>query len=47
LRRLNELLKDLGVAAKEIGNGELSNKFSEAETKVNRGIVVAASLYVM
>ena len=46
-RRLHELLKDLSTAAKEIGNNELSTKFMEASDKVNRGIVVAASLYVL
>lgn len=46
-RRLHELLKDLSTSAREIGNGELSTKFSEASDKVNRGIVVAASLYVL
>jgi superfamily II RNA helicase len=44
---LTELLKDLSLAAREIGNGELSAKFAEAGEKVNRGIVVAASLYVL
>jgi ATP-dependent RNA helicase DOB1 len=47
LRRLTELLKDLSLAAREIGNGELSAKFMEASDKVNRGMVVAASLYVL
>lgn len=47
LRRLHELLRDMSTAAREIGNAELSARFTEASEKVNRGIVVAASLYVL
>lgn len=46
LRRLDELLKQLGNAAKSIGNLQLEEKFEEASKTLKRGIVFAASLYV-
>lgn len=46
MRRLEELLKELGSAAKAIGNSELENKFSQAITKLHRDIVFANSLYL-
>ncbi|KAJ6251246.1 exosome RNA helicase mtr4 [Anaeramoeba flamelloides] len=45
-RRLEELLKQLSVAAKNIGNSELERKFSEATTLMKRDIVFASSLYL-
>lgn len=46
LRRLEELLRELGSAAKAIGNTELENKFADGTTKIKRDIVFAASLYL-
>eukprot|EP00744_Colponema_vietnamica_P010658 GILI01015046.1.p1 GENE.GILI01015046.1~~GILI01015046.1.p1 ORF type:complete len:504 (-),score=165.34 GILI01015046.1:161-1618(-) len=45
-RRLEELLRQLAVAAKTIGNTELEQKFEEGIKKIKRGIVFAASLYL-
>lgn len=46
MRRLEELLRQLSVAAKSIGNSELENKFAEGINKLKRDIVFAASLYL-
>ena len=46
LRRLEELLRQSGTAAGAIGNVELKDKFELGATKLRRGIVFAASLYV-
>jgi len=46
LRRLDELVSQLSEAAKIINNQELSEKFSEAQGQLKRGIVFAASLYL-
>eukprot|EP01083_Nonionella_stella_P263528 895114_1 len=46
LRRLHELVLNLVEAAKEIGNSELEEKFTDAITAMKRGIVFAASLYL-
>jgi ATP-dependent RNA helicase DOB1 len=46
IRRLEELLRQMCVAAKSIGNTELENKFSEGISKIHRDIVFAASLYL-
>ena len=45
MRRLEELLRELGMASKAIGNTELEAKFNEAITKIRRDIVFAVSLY--
>eukprot|EP00698_Gefionella_okellyi_P004389 TRINITY_DN14051_c0_g1_i1.p1 TRINITY_DN14051_c0_g1~~TRINITY_DN14051_c0_g1_i1.p1 ORF type:complete len:1036 (-),score=267.67 TRINITY_DN14051_c0_g1_i1:35-2956(-) len=45
-RRLEELLRQLGSAAKSIGNSDLENKFAISITKIKRDIVFAASLYL-
>lgn len=46
MRRLEELLRQMIQAAKNIGNTELENKFSEAIKLLKRDIVFAASLYL-
>ena len=46
LRRLEELLRQLAAAATAIGNSELTRVFSEGSTRIRRGVVFAASLYL-
>jgi len=46
LRRLEELLRQMVQASKNIGNAELENKFSDAIKLLKRDIVFAASLYL-
>lgn len=46
MRRLEEILRQLTQAAKNIGNTDLENKFSEAIKILKRDIVFAASLYL-
>lgn len=46
MRRLEEILRQLLQAAKNIGNTDLENKFSEAIKLLKRDIVFAASLYL-
>ncbi|XP_052757560.1 exosome RNA helicase MTR4 [Galleria mellonella] len=46
MRRLEEMLRQLCQAAKNIGNTDLENKFSEAIKLLKRDIVFAASLYM-
>ena len=46
MRRLEELLRQMVQAAKNIGNTELENKFAEAIKLLKRDIVFAASLYL-
>lgn len=46
MRGIDEILKQLYKAAKNIGNSDLEVKFSEAIKKLKRGIVFAASLYL-
>jgi ATP-dependent RNA helicase DOB1 len=46
LRRLEELLRQMVCAAKQIGNVELEKKFTEGITLIKRDIVFAASLYL-
>lgn len=46
IRRLEELVRELTLAAKIIGNQELEEKLSEGRAKLKRGIVFAASLYL-
>jgi ATP-dependent RNA helicase DOB1 len=46
MRRLEELLRQMCQAAKNLGNSELENKFSEAIRMIKRDIVFAASLYL-
>ena len=46
MRRLEELLRQMIQAAKNIGNTELENKFSESIKMLKRDIVFAASLYL-
>ncbi|XP_046629808.1 exosome RNA helicase MTR4 [Neodiprion virginianus] len=46
MRRLEEILRQLCQAAKNIGNSDLENKFSEGIKVIKRDIVFAASLYL-
>jgi len=46
MRLLEELLRQMVQASKNIGNTELENKFSEAIKLLKRDIVFAASLYL-
>ncbi|KAG6499426.1 DExH-box ATP-dependent RNA helicase DExH9-like [Zingiber officinale] len=46
IRRLEELLQQLILASKSIGEIEMESKFEEAVTKIKRDIVFAASLYL-
>uniref|UniRef100_A0A6V7KYP6 Helicase ATP-binding domain-containing protein n=1 Tax=Bracon brevicornis TaxID=1563983 RepID=A0A6V7KYP6_9HYME len=46
MRRLEEVLRQLTQAAKNIGNTDLENKFNEAIKSMKRDIVFAASLYL-
>ncbi|XP_078048359.1 exosome RNA helicase Mtr4 [Augochlora pura] len=46
MRRLEEVLRQLCQAAKNIGNTDLENKFSEAIKLIKRDIVFASSLYL-
>jgi len=46
MRRLEELIRQMVQASKNIGNAELENKFSEADKLLKRDIVFAASLYL-
>jgi len=46
MRRLDELLRQMCMAAKAIGSTELENKFADGITKIKRDIVFAASLYL-
>lgn len=45
-RRLEELLRQLIVAVKSIGNTELQEKFEAGSTALKRGIAFQASLYI-
>jgi len=46
IRRLDELIRQMVVASKSIGNTELEAKFSEATVKIKRDIPFAGSLYL-
>lgn len=46
IRRLEEVLQQLTLAAKSIGETELEAKFEDAVSKIKRDIVFAASLYL-
>ena len=46
IRRLEELLRQLALAARAIGNQELETKFNDGREKIKRGIIFAASLYL-
>ncbi|CAG9938570.1 unnamed protein product [Clonostachys rosea f. rosea IK726] len=45
-RRLEELLRQMGEAAKVMGNDDLTKKFEESLSKIRRDIVAAQSLYL-
>lgn len=46
LRRLEELVRQLGTAAKAIGNHELQSKFETGAELLKRDIVFCNSLYL-
>jgi ATP-dependent RNA helicase DOB1 len=46
IRRLEEVLQQLIMASKSIGETELEAKLEEAVSKIKRDIVFAASLYL-
>ena len=46
IRRLEELLRQLCLAAHAIGNTELEEKFEQGRVRIKRDIVFAASLYL-
>lgn len=46
IRRLEEILQQLILAAKSIGEVELEAKFEDAVSQIKRDIVFAASLYL-
>lgn len=46
LRRLEEVLQQLLLAARAIGELDLEAKFEEVSTRIKRDIVFAASLYL-
>jgi ATP-dependent RNA helicase DOB1 len=46
IRRLEELCRQLGDAAKAIGDSALETKFKDASSKMRRDIIFAASLYL-
>jgi len=46
MRRLEELLRQMVQAAKNIGNTELENRFASSIKLLKRDIVFAASLYL-
>jgi len=46
MRRLEELLRQMSMAAKVIGNKDLEEKFCEGVKLIKRDIVFAASLYL-
>lgn len=46
LRRLEELVRQLSVATKAIGNIELQTKFEKASELIKRDIVFCSSLYL-
>ena len=46
MRRLEELVRELCLAAKSIGHKELEDKLVEARKKLRRGIIFSASLYL-
>jgi ATP-dependent RNA helicase DOB1 len=45
-RRLEELLRQMGQAAKVMGNDDLTKKFEESLGKVKRDLIAAPSLYL-
>jgi ATP-dependent RNA helicase DOB1 len=46
MRRLEELLRQLMVASKSIGNAPLEQKFSAAIVAIKRDVIFMSSLYV-
>lgn len=46
LRRVEELVRQIAVAAKSIGNYELQTKFEKGSELVKRDIVFCSSLYL-
>jgi ATP-dependent RNA helicase DOB1 len=46
IRRLDEVLGQLGGAAEAVGDAGLAARFADASGAIRRGIVFAASLYI-
>merc|ERR1712194_128455 len=46
IRRLEELVRELASAAKTIGNEELAQKLNDGRSRLKRGIIFSASLYL-
>ena len=46
LRRVEELVRQIAVAAKAIGNTELQTKFEKGSELIKRDIVFCSSLYL-
>jgi ATP-dependent RNA helicase DOB1 len=46
VRRLEELVRELILAAKSIGHKDLETKLIDGRAKLRRGIIFAASLYL-
>jgi ATP-dependent RNA helicase DOB1 len=45
-RRLEELLRQMGQAAKVMGSDDLTKKFEESLEKIKRDLIAAPSLYL-
>jgi ATP-dependent RNA helicase DOB1 len=45
-RRLEELLRQMGQAAKVMGNEQLTKKFEDSLAKIRRDVVAQQSLYL-
>ena len=46
IRRLEELVREMATAANAIGNDELFKKLVEGRSRLRRGIIFSASLYL-
>jgi ATP-dependent RNA helicase DOB1 len=46
VRRLEELVRQLATAATAIGNIESKKMFEDGASRIRRGVVFAASLYL-
>lgn len=46
LRRLEELVRQVAIASKAIGNNELQKKFEQGSELIKRDIVFCSSLYL-
>lgn len=46
VRRLEELLRQVGGALRSVGDSELAAAFEEARSAIRRDVIFAASLYL-